>query len=93
MQFVSYYNLFTCLIQYAKPIRAYHYTIYGILCHVHYLQRASNRYLKASKCHAPLIAKMIPFVNISNFFQVKKIIFIMTLHVAHWDTLDGNFVF
>ena len=47
------------------------------------------RGLKVSRL---LIANMIPFVNISNFFK-WKIIYFMTFRVAHWDTLDNNVVF
>ena len=46
------------------------------------------RGLKVSR---PLIADMIPYVNISNF-QVKNI-FHMTFRVAHWDMLDDSLVF
>ena len=37
----------------------------------------------------PLIANVIPFVNISKFFKWKNM-YIMTLRVAHWDTLDDR---
>jgi hypothetical protein len=47
------------------------------------------RGLKVSR---PLNAYMIPFINISNFFEWKKI-YIMTLRVAHWDTLDDSLAF
>jgi hypothetical protein len=37
-----------------------------------------------------LIANMVTFVNISNFFKLKKKIYIMTFRVAHWDMLDDS---
>ena len=40
--------------------------------------------LKASR---PIIANMILFANISDFFYT------MPFRVAHWDTEDGSFVF
>ena len=36
-----------------------------------------------------LLANMIPFVNISNFFKWKNVYF-MTFRVAHWDTWDDS---
>jgi hypothetical protein len=44
------------------------------------------------KMSRPLIANMIPFVNISNFFKWKNI-YIMTLRVSHWDALDDRLAF
>ena len=44
------------------------------------------RGLKESR---PLIANIIPFINISNFFK-RTNIYIMTFSVAHWDTLDDS---
>jgi hypothetical protein len=39
-----------------------------------------------------IIANMIPFINISNFFE-SYIINILTFRVARWDMLDGNLAF
>ena len=36
-----------------------------------------------------LIAKMIPFVIICNFFKSEHI-YIISFRVAHWDTIDFN---
>ena len=44
------------------------------------------------KASRSLIANMIPFVNIGNFFK-WKIIYIMTYRVAHWDMLDDSLAF
>ena len=46
-------------------------------------------YLKVARL---LIANMITFVNMSNFFK-WKILHIMTFRVTHWDTLDISLVF
>ena len=48
--------------------------------------------LRGLKVSRPLIAYMIPFINISNFFKWKKI-HIMIFRVAHWDTLDDSLAF
>ena len=45
-----------------------------------------RRGLKVSR---PLIVIMIPYVNISIYFN-WKIIYIMTFGVALWDTLDDS---
>ena len=37
-----------------------------------------------------LIANMISFVNISNFFKLKKHLLHWTFRVAHWNTLDES---
>ena len=44
------------------------------------------------KVSCPLIANTTSFVNISNFFKWRNI-YIMTLGVAHWDTLDDRLAF
>ena len=45
------------------------------------------------KVSRPLIANMILFVNMSNFFKWKNN-YIMTFRVvAHWDTWDGSLTF
>lgn len=41
--------------------------------------------VKGFKVSRMLYANMILFINIGNYFK-QKIIFIMTLSVAHWDT-------
>ena len=48
--------------------------------------------LRGLKESHPLIANMIPFVNMSNFVSEKKI-YIMTFRVAHWDTLHTSLAF
>ena len=44
------------------------------------------------KVSCPLIANMISFVNMSNFFKVKKKkkIYNVTSRVAHWDFLADS---
>ena len=46
---------------------------------------------RGRKASCPLIIKMIPFVNISNFFKGENI-YVMTFRVACWDTLDNSLV-
>jgi hypothetical protein len=51
-----------------------------------------NQMPRGLKVSHPLIANMIPFVNISNFLKWKNI-YIMKFKVANWDTLDDSLVF
>ena len=40
----------------------------------------------------PLTVNVIPFINISNLLKFKDI-YILTVRIAHWDTLDSSLVF
>jgi hypothetical protein len=47
---------------------------------------------RSLKVSCPLIANMIPFVNISKFFKWTNI-YITTFGVAHWVTFDESLAF
>ena len=48
--------------------------------------------VQRSQSVTPTNINMIPFVNISNFFECKNI-YIMTFTIARWDALDDSLAF
>ena len=70
-------------------------TIYGATVFIDMYticEEPSNVMPRGLQVSRPLIANMIPFVNISNFLKWITI-YIVKFRVAHWDALDDSLAF